>query len=139
MSPPAGVSDPRTASWSLSLDDHPAMIDVRRWVRGHLKDVVTADKLADIMLVVVELVTNAKQHTDSPHKLAVSHRHDVVRIEVTDGDPAPPVLQPPSTTRLGGRGIRLVDALSAAWGVRRCGPGKAVWSLVKATGPNRAT
>nr|WP_052478824.1 ATP-binding protein [Kibdelosporangium sp. MJ126-NF4]CEL20828.1 probable regulatory protein [Kibdelosporangium sp. MJ126-NF4]CTQ98367.1 probable regulatory protein [Kibdelosporangium sp. MJ126-NF4] len=100
-----------------------------------LADVVSEDTLADIMLVVVELVTNAEVHTRSPRSLVISHWRDTVRIEVTDGDPALPVLHPPSTTRLGGRGIYIVDALSADWGVRRSARGKSVWSLFGSVTP----
>ncbi|MBE1468269.1 ATP-binding protein [Kibdelosporangium phytohabitans] len=134
---PEHVDDPRSVSWVLPLDAHPALTDVRLWVRQRLGAVVTADKLDDIVLVVIELVTNADLHTPSPGRLAVSCGHGTVQIEVTDGDPSLPVLKPPSMTRSGGRGIALVAALSARWGVRRRGQGKAVWSLVEFDSPGR--
>ncbi|MFC0114063.1 ATP-binding protein [Kibdelosporangium aridum] len=129
------VGDSGAVSWFFALDAHPALADVRRWVRQRLGRVVTEDKLDDIVLVVIELVTNAELHTNSPKSLAISHGHDTVKIEVTDGDPGMPVLRPPSTTRPRGRGVFIVDAMSARWGVRRCGQGKAVWSLVDADRP----
>jgi anti-sigma regulatory factor (Ser/Thr protein kinase) len=112
----------------MPLDDHPAMTAVRQWVRKRLTGLVPNDQLQDIVLVVVELVTNAELHTRSPKALAMSHGHATVRVEVADGDPTPPVLQPPSTTRSGGRGICLVDAISTDWGVERYRNGKSIWS-----------
>lgn len=116
-------------SWSLPLDDHPAMDGVRRWVRQRLAGGVSADKLDDIVLVVVELVANAELHTRSPKRLTMGRWRDTVRVEVVDGDPSLPVLRPWSPTRASGRGIYIVDALSTDWGVRQCGQGKSVWSL----------
>jgi hypothetical protein len=53
----------------------------------------------------------------------------VVRVEVSDGDPAPPVLHLPSTTRLDGRGMLLVHGMSRAWGVLDSPDGgKTVWA-----------
>ncbi len=107
------------------------MTDVRHWVRGRLAGVVADDLLEDIVLVVVELVANAEQHTHSPERLAISPQPSAIQIEVTDGDPALPVLLPASPVRLGGRGVYLVDALATQWGVRQCPPGKCVWALFK--------
>lgn len=126
---PEHAIDPVDQFWSLPLEDHPMMADVRQWVRQRLGGVAGDTRLDDILLVVVELVTNAEVHTHSPKNLALSRSQDTVRIEVTDGDPGLPVLLPRSTTRSGGRGIHLVDAVSSDWGVRRDHDGKCVWSV----------
>jgi anti-sigma regulatory factor (Ser/Thr protein kinase) len=128
---------PVAHSWALALDDHPALADVRQWVRQRLDGVVARDTLADVLLVVDELVANAELHTHSPRGLVVARGHDGVQIEVTDADPTLPVLKPPSQTRRGGRGIYLVDALSTTWGVRPCDEGKTVWSHIDPCRPER--
>ncbi|ONI91900.1 hypothetical protein ALI144C_00425 [Actinosynnema sp. ALI-1.44] len=132
---PERFDEHESAVWNCPLDAHPALTDVRSWVRQRLDTVVTANSLEDILLVVIELVTNADLHTASPEMLVISCGYDAVRVEVTDGDPEPPVLLPPSATRSGGRGIALVDAVSARWGIRQCGRGKTVWSVVHFAGP----
>jgi anti-sigma regulatory factor (Ser/Thr protein kinase) len=113
------------------------MAGVRHWVRQRLGCVASEATLQDIVLVVVELVTNAEVHTHSPKSLAISRLRDTVRIEVTDGDPSLPVLRPSSTTRPGGRGIQLVDAISTDWGVRWYREGKCVWSVFGCVTPKR--
>lgn len=132
---PEHATDPVNDRWSLPLEDHPAMSDVRRWVRQRLGGIASDDKLQDIMLVVVELVTNAETHTHSPKILAISRWRDTVRIEVTDGDSTLPVLRPRSATRSSGRGIYLVDAVSADWGVQQYQEGKCVWSVFRCVAP----
>jgi anti-sigma regulatory factor (Ser/Thr protein kinase) len=134
---PERATDPVNHFWSLSLEGHPAMADVRHWVRQRLGGVASEAKLADIVLAVDELVTNAEVHTHSPKSLAISRWRDTVRIEVADGDPRLPVLRPRSTTRSNGRGIHIVDAVSADWGVRRCQEGKCVWSVFGCVPPKR--
>jgi len=125
-------------AWSLPLDDCPATSKVRQWAQARLSRFVSGQKLVDILLVVDELVTNAELHTQSPESLAVRHRSGVVEIEVTDGDPALPVLRSTSTTRFDGRGMVLVAAVSTAWGVRLHDGGKSVWASVGCPTPGRS-
>ncbi|MGW5214856.1 ATP-binding protein [Streptomyces sp. NPDC004051] len=86
------------------------------------------------VLVVAELTANAVLHGRVPGRdFALSLSHDegrgVVRIEVTDTHPARPARLAPGTDEDGGRGLLLVDALAADWGVHdRLGPGKTVWA-----------
>ncbi|KAF2776810.1 ATP-binding protein [Streptomyces sp. OM5714] len=87
-----------------------------------------------VVLVVAELAANAVLHGRFPGRgFALSLFHDegrgVVRIEVTDTHPARPTQRTPGADEDGGRGLLLVDALAADWGVRdRLGPGKTVWA-----------
>lgn len=97
---------------------------------------------ADVELLTSELVTNAIQHTGradgSPLPqpaetvavigVRVRLRDTVVRLEVWDNDPRPPVPAQPSPDDESGRGLLLVATLSQAWGTRpsRVG-GKVVW------------
>ncbi|MFF7527961.1 ATP-binding protein [Streptomyces bobili] len=87
-----------------------------------------------VVLVVAELAANAVLHGRVPGRdFALSLSHDdsrgVVRIEVTDTHPARPARLTSGTDKDGGRGLLLVDALAADWGVDdRLGPGKTVWA-----------
>ncbi|MGQ4443060.1 ATP-binding protein [Streptomyces violaceoruber] len=98
---------------------------------GHPHDTEAHDT---VILVVAELAANAVLHGRVPGRdFALSLSHDesrgVVRIEVTDTHPAQPARRTPGTDEDGGRGLLLVDALAAEWGVRaRLGPGKTVWA-----------
>ena len=76
----------------------------------------------DCELVIGELVANAVKASadvaDAKHiDVAVTLHRDYVEIAVTDDARGWPVLQPPSPSAAGGRGLRLVAALSSRWGV----------------------
>ncbi|PZH10113.1 hypothetical protein C1I97_14175 [Streptomyces sp. NTH33] len=87
-----------------------------------------------VVLVVAELAANAVLHGRVPGRdfalaLSFEEGRGVVRIEVTDTHPALPARTAPGPDEDGGRGLVLVDALAADWGVRdRLGPGKTVWA-----------
>ncbi|MEU3250256.1 ATP-binding protein [Streptomyces sp. NPDC006997] len=91
----------------------------------------------DVALVVAELAANAVLHGRVPGRdFGLALRYDraaaVVRVEVSDVHPGVPE---PSRAPAGavdaedGRGLLLVAALVARWGVcGRTGPGKTVWA-----------
>lgn len=83
----------------------------------------------DVVLVVSELVTNALRHGRSLPVLRLATTAGGIRIEVTDTDPTPPRIRLPGAD--GGRGLRMVERLSAAWGAVRAGEGKVVWSELR--------
>lgn len=88
---------------------------------------VAADTLE---LLVSEVVTNAVTHAGSSCELAVRLVGGTrVRVEISDRQPAPPhLVAPVSAEQTQGRGLWLVDALAADWGVAPVsGAGKAVW------------
>ena len=82
---------------------------------------------ADIVLVVSELVTNAIRHAGGHGALRLVVGLDDVRIEVDDHQTR---LRPGSTdvNSKGGRGLALVAAMSARWGVVTRPDGKTVWA-----------
>ncbi|MFC5958381.1 ATP-binding protein [Streptomyces pratens] len=86
------------------------------------------------VLVVAELASNAVLHGRVPGRdfalsLSLDDSRGVVRIEVTDTHPAQPARLAPGPDEDGGRGLVLIDALAADWGVSdRLGPGKTVWA-----------
>jgi CheY-like chemotaxis protein/anti-sigma regulatory factor (Ser/Thr protein kinase) len=78
-------------------------------------------------LCTSELATNAVIHARSPVLLVVARLPDGVRIEVEDESPG--TLEAGSLEGPGesGRGLAIVDALSACWGVDPHRGGKRVW------------
>ncbi|URM92161.1 ATP-binding protein [Streptomyces sp. MRC013] len=94
-----------------------------------------------VVLVVAELAANAVLHGRVPGRdfaleLSRDDGRGVVRVEVSDTHPALPVRGVPGADEEGGRGLVLLDALTAAWGVRdRLGPGKTVWAECAAAPP----
>ncbi|MEV4916085.1 ATP-binding protein [Streptomyces tirandamycinicus] len=89
--------------------------------------------------VVAELAANAALHGRVPGRdfrlrLAVEDESGHLRIEVTDtrGDrlpPGPGTLTPPADGAESGRGLLIVEALAARWGVIAGPvPGKTVWA-----------
>jgi serine phosphatase RsbU (regulator of sigma subunit) len=93
------------------------------------------DLADDVALVVTELVTNAVLHAGGCASVEVLPVGEGLRVEVADNSPNPPVYGRPSEDALTGRGIRLVAAISARWGVdSRPEGGKVVWAEVTGEG-----
>jgi signal transduction histidine kinase len=87
-----------------------------------------ADLLADVALVVSELVTNAVQAGCEVVTVLVDVHRDRVRLTVHDDAPGLPRQVSSTVSDAGGRGLLLIDALSAAWDVVLDPPGKNVWA-----------
>lgn len=101
----------------------------RRYVQRVVGAIGAEDLVDDAVLVAAELLANAVQHGLAPVDLTVSGSPDLVRIDVADASPRPPVRPRTSTTNMTGRGLALVQALCARWGVQPGpGPGKTVWA-----------
>ncbi|MEU4000314.1 SpoIIE family protein phosphatase [Streptomyces fungicidicus] len=101
----------------------------RRFTRRTLRSWgVTADMDA-ALLVVSELVTNALVHTEGQVRLDITLVNDRLRLAVADASPRTPA-KPTSIgwEATGGRGILLVEAVSAAWGTLPVSGGKQVWA-----------
>ena len=79
-------------------------------------------------MVVSELVTNAIRADASTIQLEVGRVGGLFRIGVIDDAHGTPKLAEPDPTAPAGRGLRIVDALSARWGVEPAGTGKRVWA-----------
>jgi len=80
-----------------------------------------------IELLLSELATNAINHARSPFSVVVRYDGQRLRIDVEDSSPLVPLMRTPSSDDTGGRGLLLVDALAAAWGVTPRPDGKRVW------------
>ncbi|MCL2089919.1 MAG: SpoIIE family protein phosphatase [Micrococcales bacterium] len=113
--------------------DPSALRIARQAVRGACDDWdLPSTKSAE--LVVSELVANAVNHGWGEVTLQLTDVDDALRIEVTDGNPAPPVATDGHPDRIGGFGIKIVEQL-ADWGWRQTGSGgKVVWAKMRALG-----
>jgi two-component sensor histidine kinase len=80
-------------------------------------------------LLASELVTNAVTHGRGEVRLVMEYDDRGLAVTVSDDEPAAPEMTPTAPSALGGRGLRMVEVLSSAWGVERNrrGPGKGVW------------
>ncbi|WP_369230011.1 SpoIIE family protein phosphatase [Streptomyces sp. R21] len=108
-----------------------AVRHARRFTRRALR-AWGADADSDaVLLVVSELVTNALVHTDGPVRLDLTLINNRLRISVSDASARTPI-KPTSIgwEATGGRGILLVEAMSAAWGSVPVSGGKQVWSEI---------
>ncbi|MEG3627783.1 SpoIIE family protein phosphatase [Streptomyces poriticola] len=107
-----------------------AVSHARRFTRRTLRGWgIASDGLDAVLLVVSELVTNALVHTRGQVRLDLTLVGDRMRVAVADASPRAPA-RPTSVSweATGGRGILLVEAVSAAWGTLPAGGGKQVWS-----------
>jgi two-component sensor histidine kinase len=97
---------------------------------------VAAGAVDDVILVASELVGNAILHTSADDDLDVSWdvESDCVTITVRDDSDAEPLLRRANETDTHGRGLTIVAALSADWGVAHTGRGKRVWAQIPLPG-----
>lgn len=117
---------PHAAALALAMDAR-APAAARRFVHAHLLAWGCASAVDDAELVVSELVTNAVVHARSHPHLVLALDDRGVRIEVLDDSRRVPVLRQLDDHAESGRGMYLVDAFSAAWGVEVAERGKRVW------------
>ncbi|MEV0225463.1 SpoIIE family protein phosphatase [Streptomyces sp. NPDC050704] len=106
-----------------------AVRHARRFTRRTLRVWGVAEESDAILLVVSELVTNALVHTEGQVRLDLTLINNRLRLAVADASPRTPI-KPTSIgwEATGGRGILLVEALSAAWGTVPVSGGKQVWA-----------
>ena len=119
-------------SHDVALAVHPSSArTARRFVRSCLNG--TSSPVVDTAeLLVSEVVTNSVRHADGHERsgtieLRLAVDDHVLRIEVTDDDPAMPMVRSPDAATPSGRGMLIVDRLADRWGCSRAGVGKVVW------------
>jgi anti-sigma regulatory factor (Ser/Thr protein kinase) len=110
--------------------------EARQLVRAVLSDArVSQDATETALLLVSELVTNVVLHADGRPVLDVAVQPERLRISVSDTSGVPPQVRihnPPLADH--GRGMLLVDSLSARWGTEPRDPaGKCVWFELEAS------
>jgi len=112
----------------------------RAFVTGHLADAQLAPAVDAVQLVVSELATNAVVHAVTPFTVSLSRSNRSLRLEVRDGSSGRvhgPATQLPTSTA--GRGLVVVEACSASWGVRKEADGKSVWATFDLPVPSAPT
>jgi anti-sigma regulatory factor (Ser/Thr protein kinase) len=92
-----------------------------------------AELVDDGCMILTELATNAILHANSDFTVAVTRRHDGVRLEVGDTSSVPPAVADTDSREVGGRGLHIVAGLAAAWGCDLVSGGKIVWADLDAT------
>jgi anti-sigma regulatory factor (Ser/Thr protein kinase) len=111
-----------------------SVAEARRRVRTRLREWGVTDGVRDdTEMVVSELFTNAVRHTTSERiTCGLSFTRGIVRVEVTDQGSflTEPQQRAPGVDEEGGRGLLLVGALTASWGVHSggAGRGRTVWA-----------
>ncbi|GGZ93194.1 ATP-binding protein [Streptomyces bluensis] len=103
---------------------------MRRITAAHLRLWKVCEPTAEnIVLAVSELVANAIEHGCGDMGLTVLYACEEIRVEVTDGNPAPAKLTFADDEDVSGRGLFLVAVLARKWGVSE--DGKTTWCVFR--------
>lgn len=92
---------------------------------------LSEETLRDVELMSSEVITNAVVHSEATCAVVVRWTGRRVRVEVTDTGSGQPVVSTGDENGEHGRGLILVESLSADWGTRRVPAGKVVWFEVE--------
>jgi anti-sigma regulatory factor (Ser/Thr protein kinase) len=118
---------------SLRLPPEPASAGVaRRLIEQVLGEIVRPAVIEVVVLLTNELVTNAVVHAGTPVDVLVRDLHGSVQVEVWDAGRQVPVVADVVVESESGRGLRIVEALSEAWGTDLGQDGKTVWFRCRA-------
>ncbi|MFB9391811.1 SpoIIE family protein phosphatase [Streptomyces coeruleoprunus] len=119
---------PIRARWAVwRLPD--AVMHARRFTARTLRSWSVREEVDVALLVVSELVTNAIAHTQGEVRLDLTLAGDRLRVAVNDTSPRAPVKATSTDWEAtGGRGLLLVEAMTASWGSVPLGGGKQVWA-----------
>ncbi len=103
----------------------------RRFVTRALERWELQSELDVVELLVAELVTNSILHARSDVEVSVAILADRIRVAVLDSSREPPVRREPRLEDTSGRGLLMLDALAADWGMEFVPGGKSVWFEVR--------
>ncbi|MFF3753163.1 SpoIIE family protein phosphatase [Streptomyces sp. NPDC002018] len=110
--------------------DPEGLVETRAVLRQALADWGLAALTDDVELAAGELLVNVLLHTESGAVLTLEILPEPVRrvrLWVKDRSSVWPRRRTPGEAATSGRGLLMVDAVSARWGVEPRGDGKAVW------------
>ena len=135
MASTAIETDPRLITFMLlSIPESVRM--ARFHVRAALGFHELDEYADDAEIITSELVTNAIQHACGDGKetigvaLARTRNPEGVTVVVSDSSPAGPVMREMSADSAQGRGLQIVEALSAQWGWHPEGGGKEIFAIL---------
>jgi anti-sigma regulatory factor (Ser/Thr protein kinase) len=121
------------AALAFAEPDDEAASTARRWARAWWARRGLGGGADDLLLVVSELVENARVHAGGPIRVALRRNGSLVRVEVEDSSREPPTTVVPNPDGPGGRGLLVVEALTTSWGTDANGDGKVVWAELPAS------
>ena len=126
---------------ALALPGIPESVPIaRRRVRAALGFHELGEFTEDAEVITAELVANAVQHAceDGTKAIGVILTHAgipaAVTVAVSDSSPHVPVRRETPAGSEQGRGLQIVEALSAHWGWRCGGGGKVVFAVLAREG-----
>ncbi|HEY0935269.1 MAG TPA: ATP-binding protein [Trebonia sp.] len=118
----------------FTLPSTPCSVKIARlYIRAALTYHQLGDYTEVAETVASELVTNAIEHAEAltfSVELTQQVNSGAVAVVVSDASRCPPVRCLPSEASEHGRGLNIVDALSAHWGWRPRAAGKAVYAIL---------
>lgn len=126
-------------AWCVVVPHHARGARIARHrLAAELAGVIRPTLLSDVIAVTAELVGNAVRHAEPLPggvvrvawrlRPGLSHQ-DVIEVRVTDGGAlSEPVVRNAGPDSIDGRGLTIVVALCARWGVDRDGLGQSVWA-----------
>ncbi|MFH8611505.1 SpoIIE family protein phosphatase [Streptomyces sp. NPDC018029] len=126
---PGTPQEPRIHRYVHQADPE-GLTDARAALREHLAAWGFGAVADDVEVAAGELLVNALVHTDAGAILTLevlSGPPRRVRLSVGDRSSDRPRRRSPGETATSGRGLLLVEAVAARWGVEPRGEGKAVW------------
>ena len=120
---------------SFTLPGTPYSVRMARfYVRTALSYYNLSECAEDAEMVTSELVSNAVIHAGARmfglELLRLTDDPGAVAVVVTDPSPLPPIKRAPAAGAEHGRGLLVVEALSARWGWRPKDPGKTVFAIL---------
>ncbi|MCX4728347.1 SpoIIE family protein phosphatase [Streptomyces sp. NBC_00440] len=117
--------------------DPEGLAEARAVLRGALEAWGLEELVDDVELAAGELLVNVLLHTEGGAVLTLEVLPEPVRrirLWVKDRSSAWPRRRTPGEAATSGRGLMMIDAVSARWGVEPRGDGKAVWCEFEPSG-----
>jgi anti-sigma regulatory factor (Ser/Thr protein kinase) len=120
----------RGPGWRVFDADPRLGSPVRAWISAAISGHDCPVDAADAALVVAELFSNAVRHGPAAGRVLAGYClwRDGARLVICDaGGPGAPRLVRGGELAEGGRGLHVVDSLTARWGTFRVAGARAVW------------
>lgn len=121
-----------------SFSNQPAAVTQARYFVLEVLVEQTREMVAEVELMVSELASNCVRHTDSERfEIEIEAGGESIRVAATDWGAGTPAMRRLDPMASSGRGLVIIDALSAEWGIEPLAAersGKTVWFTVPAAG-----